>query len=159
MAGNKIRVFLVDDHQVLRDGSRLLLESASDMQIVGEAENGTNALRLIPELKPDIVVMDLSLPDISGIEVTRTIRNQVPGVHVVILSMHILKDFVLNAIEAGADGYVPKSSTHESLLDAIRTVAGGERYLHPQAANILVENYREEESPEERLFKELTDRE
>lgn len=159
MAGNKIRVFLVDDHQVLRDGLRLLLESAPDIQIVGEAENGTNALKLIPELKPDIVVMDLSLPDISGIEVTRTIRNQVPGVHVVILSMHILKDFVLNAIEAGADGYVPKSSTHESLLDAIRTVAGGERYLHPQAANILVENYREEESPEERLFKELTDRE
>jgi len=156
---DKIRVFLVDDHQVLRDGLQLLLESASDLQVIGEAENGTAALEMIPRLKPDIVVMDLSLPDISGIEVTRAIRNQVPGVHIVVLSMHILKDFVLNAIQAGADGYVPKSSTHESLLDAIRAVAAGERYLHPTAANILVENYREEESQEEILFKELTTRE
>lgn len=159
MSADKIRVMLVDDHHVLRDGLRLLLESAPDMEVVGEAETGTSALKLIPELMPDIVVMDLSLPDISGIEVTRTIRNQVPGVRIVVLSMHILKDFVLNAIEAGADAYVPKSSTHESLLDAIRAIFNGERYLHPLAARILIDSYREEQNPEETLFFELTDRE
>jgi DNA-binding NarL/FixJ family response regulator len=159
MGSDNIRVILVDDHQVLREGLRLLLKSEEDIQVIGEAENGTQALELAKETKPDVVVMDLGLPDISGIEVTRSIRNQIPGVRIVVLSMHTLKDFILNAIEAGADGYVPKSSTHESLLDAIRVVHSGERYLHPQAANALVDNYREEESMEAMLFRDLTERE
>lgn len=159
MPDDPIRVVLIDDHQVLREGLRLLLDTEKDITVVGEAEDGSQGLALVVRLEPDIVVMDLSLPDISGIEITRAIRNQVPGVRIVVLSMHILKDFVLNAIEAGADGYVPKSSTHESLLDAIRSVFNGARYLHPLAANVLVDNYRKEESAERSLFQELTERE
>lgn len=159
MSDESIKIFLVDDHKVLRDGLRMLLESEPDLQVVGEAGNGADALNRITTLKPDIVVMDLGLPDISGIDLTKTVRENIPGVKVVVLSMHTLKDYVLNAIGAGADGYVPKSSTHKSLVDAIRIVFSGERYLHPSAANILVDSYREEESPEEILYQELTKRE
>lgn len=159
MSDKSIKIFLVDDHKVLRDGLRMLLESESDLEVVGVAGNGADALERITALKPDVVVMDLGLPDISGIDLTKTVRENNPGVKVVVLSMHTLKDYVLNAIGAGADGYVPKSSTHESLIDAIRIVFFGERYLHPSAANILVDSYREEESTEEILYKELTKRE
>jgi DNA-binding NarL/FixJ family response regulator len=159
MQGEQIRVLLVDDHQVLRDGLRLLLESEKDILIVGEAANGKQAIESIEQLTPDVVVMDLGLPDISGIDVIKWIHTKLPDAHTVVLSMHTQKEFVLNAIEAGADGYVPKSSTHESLLDAIRTVHSGERYLHPLAANALVETYIEEESSEEQLYQDLTERE
>jgi two-component system response regulator NreC len=159
MPDDKIRVLLVDDHQVLRDGLRLLLESEDDILIVGEAADGKQAIESTEQLIPDVVVMDLGLPDISGIEVIKWIHTKLPDTHTVVLSMHTQKEFVLNAIEAGADGYVPKSSTHESLLDAIRTVHSGERYLHPLAANALVETYIEEESSEEQLYQDLTERE
>ncbi|MGD8457142.1 MAG: response regulator transcription factor [Anaerolineales bacterium] len=160
MPDEHIRVLLVDDHQVLRDGLRLLLESEKDIVIVGEASNGKQAIEKAKQLIPDVIVMDLGLPDISGIDVIKSIHPQLPDTHTVVLSMHTQKDFVLNAIGAGAEGYVPKSSTHESLLDAIRTVHAGERYLHPLAANALVETYiKEEESSEEQLFQDLTERE
>lgn len=159
MADEHIRVLLVDDHQVLRDGLRLLLESEEDMFIVGEAANGKQAIESAEQLTPDVIVMDLGLPDISGIDVMKLIRTKLPNTHIVVLSMHTQKEFVVNSIEAGADGYVPKSSTHESLLDAIRTVHAGERYLHPLAANALVETYIDEESSEEQLYQDLTERE
>jgi two-component system response regulator NreC len=159
MDDNLIRVILVDDHQVLRDGLRLLLDSEDDLEIIGEADDGHKALDLIETLTPDVVVMDLGLPDISGIEVTRRVQKKGIKTRVVVLSMHTKKEFVINAIGAGAAGYVPKSSTHESLLDAIRTVNSGQRYLHPVAANALVESYIEEDSSEELRFKALTERE
>lgn len=159
MQMDKIRVMLVDDHQVLRDGLRLLLESEPDLAVIGEAATGHQAVELFAALSPDVAIVDLGLPDISGIEVTRRFKQEMPQIRVVVLSMHSSKEFVINAIEAGADGYVPKSTTHESLLDAIRTVFAGERYLHPVAATALIETYVEEGNPEELRFQELTERE
>jgi two-component system response regulator NreC len=159
MTNKSIRVLLVDDHQVLRDGLRLLMESEPDMVVIGEAADGQQALESAKNLRPDVVVMDLSLPDISGIEVTRQVTKNYPDMKVLVLSMHSKKEFVINAIEAGAAGYVPKSSTHESLLDAIRTIQSGQRYLHPMAANALVEGYIEDGSSAEQRYQELTERE
>jgi two-component system response regulator NreC len=150
---------LVDDHQVLRDGLRLLLESEPDLAVVGEAATGQRAVELVASISPDVAIVDLGLPDISGIEVTRQLKQQMPLMKVVVLSMHSSKEFVINAIEAGADGYVPKSTTHESLLDAIRTVHAGERYLHPVAATALIATYVEEGTSEEIRFQDLTERE
>jgi DNA-binding NarL/FixJ family response regulator len=159
MDNKVIRVFLVDDHQVLRDGLRMLLDSESDVEVIGEASDGQQALILIEDLSPDVVVMDLGLPDISGIDVTKQLQERRIGGRVVVLSMHTKKEFVLKAIEAGAAGYVPKSSTHVSLLDAIRSVYSGQRYLHPLAANSLVETMFEEEDREGYGFHDLTERE
>jgi two-component system response regulator NreC len=152
-------VLLVDDHHVLRDGLKMLLRSETDIVIIGEASTGEEAVEFVEKHSPDIVVMDLGLPDFSGFEATKLIREKCPNVGVVVLSMHTRKEFVIKAIEAGANGYVPKSSTHESLLDAIRIVSSGERYLHPLAASALVDNIIKEESSDEQLFNELTSRE
>ena len=159
MPKDNIRVMLVDDHQVLRDGLRLLLESEGDMQVVGEAASGAEALDLAKAVLPDVAVVDLGLPDMSGMEVTRRLGEKLPDVRVVVLSMHTSKEFIVGAIEAGAEAYVPKSTTHESLIEAIRTVYAGERYLHPLGASALMETYTETETSEEVLFQELTERE
>lgn len=156
---NKIQVLLVDDHHVLRDGLKMLLGSETDMVIVGEAATGKEAVDFLEKHSPDVVVMDLGLPDFSGFEATKLIREKCPDIGVVVLSMHTRKEFVIKAMEAGANGYVPKSSTHESLLDAIRIVHSGERYLHPLAASALVDNLIKEKSSDEQLYHELTSRE
>lgn len=161
MTQTKIRVLLVDDHPVLRGGLRLLLEAEEDIAVIGEAATGQEAVSLTESLKPDVVVVDLGLPDISGFEVIKHIRGQEGGkeIGIVVLSMHTRKEFVVRAVEAGADGYVPKSSTHISLIDAIRVVQTGERYLHPLAASALMQSYVDEESDEKLRFQELTNRE
>jgi two-component system response regulator NreC len=161
MNKNKIRLLLVDDHPMLRDGLRIMLEGEEDIQVVGEASTGAEALELSASLAPDVMVIDLGLPDISGFEVIEQIKSWQEKVKpaVLVLSMHTRKEFVLRAIEAGAEGYVPKSSTHISLLDAIRVVHGGERYLHPVAASALVDSLIDEDSEEKQRFGELTDRE
>lgn len=153
-----ITILLVDDHKVLRDGLRALLESESDLAVVAEAGNGRDAVRLAQELQPDIIVMDLGLPDISGLETIRLIRGQDIRSRIIVLSMYIRREFVMPAIEAGCDGYVPKSSTHTSLLEAIRVVLTGERYLHPKAATALVESVTAKET-EADLFQQLSERE
>lgn len=156
---NKIRVLLVDDHSVLRDGLKVLLQAEADIEVAGEAGSGQEAVDMTFRLNPDVVVMDLGLPDFSGIEATRLVREGGHPARVVVLSMHTSKEFVVKAIEAGVDGYVPKSSTHVSLLDAIRTVYAGERYLHPKAASALVDTYREAETGDELRYQQLTGRE
>jgi two-component system, NarL family, response regulator NreC len=153
-----ITILLVDDHKVLRDGLRALLESEPDLTVVAEAGNAQDAIRLAQELQPDIIVMDLGLPDVSGLEAIRAIRAAKVKSRIIVLSMYIRREFVLPAIEAGCDGYVPKSSTHTSLLEAIRVVLTGERYLHPQAATALVESITAKET-EADLFQRLSERE
>jgi two-component system response regulator NreC len=153
-----ITILLVDDHKVLRDGLRALLESESDLTVVAEAGNGRDAIRLTQELQPDIIVMDLGLPDISGLETIRLLREQNIKSRIIVLSMYIRREFVMPAIEAGCDGYVPKSSTHTSLLEAIRVVLTGERYLHPKAATALVESVMAKET-EADLYQQLSERE
>jgi two-component system response regulator NreC len=159
MQDNQICVLLVDDHPVLRDGLRVLLEAETDMQVVGEAANGNEAIDLAIRLEPDVMVVDLGLPDVSGFEVIQQIRSHFgkSGPAIVVLSMHTRREFVVKAIEAGSEGYVPKSSTHVSLLDAIRVVHAGERYIHPAAASTLFES--SDDSQEKQRFAKLTDRE
>ena len=153
-----ITILLVDDHKVLRDGLRALLESEADLSVVAEAGNGRDAIRLAQELQPDIIVMDLGLPDISGLEAISAIRDAKVDSRIIVLSMYVRREFVRPAIEAGCDGYLPKSSTHTSLLEAIRVVLTGERYLHPKAATALVESVMVKKSEAE-LYKQLSERE
>jgi len=158
MKPESVRILLVDDHQILRDGLKVLLESEGGMQVVGEASTGMEGIALTRSLHPDLAVVDLSLPDISGLEVIRQIRMINPACRIVVLSMHTKRDFVIEAIEAGCDGYVPKSSAHTSLLQAIHVVLSGERYLHPKAATALVDSLTGSQTAAEK-FAALSDRE
>lgn len=139
MTGSPIRVLLVDDHQVLRDGLRVLLEGEEDMQVVGEADTAEAAIRMASEAQPDVAVMDLGLPGGSGLDAIQEIRRRQLPVRIVVLSMHRGRELVMRAIEAGSDGYVPKASAHTDLLQAIRSVHAGERFLHPTAATAVVD--------------------
>jgi len=158
MNDNKISILLVDDHKVLRDGLRALLESEDNLSVIAEAGTAEQAIQLGCSLNPDIIVMDLGLPDMSGLEAIRAIRGRNQTSRIIVLSMFSGREFVVPAIEAGCDGYVPKSSAHTSLLEAITTVMKGERYLHPKAATALMDSLRAQKS-EIHLFAELSERE
>jgi len=158
MTEPKIRVLLVDDHQVLRDGLRALLEGEEDMLVIAEAGTGQDAIRLASELHPDVIVMDLGLPDGNGINAIREIREQEIPVHIVVLTMYSDRELVMKALEAGSDGYVPKSSAHSDLLQAIRTVYAGQRYLHPIAATAVVDGMLNKQEGSQ-LLEKLSDRE
>ncbi|HSM56959.1 MAG TPA: response regulator transcription factor [Candidatus Sulfomarinibacteraceae bacterium] len=134
----EVTILLIDDHVVLRDGLRVLLDDEPGLRVVGEASTGAEGLSLARSLRPDIVVLDLGLPDMNGLEVIRQIRAQDQTCRIIVLSMYTRREFVLPAIEAGCDGYIPKSSTHTALLEAIPVVMRAERYLHPKAATALV---------------------
>ncbi len=139
MSEDKISILLVDDHQMLREGLKALLESEHDLEVVGEAATGHQAIQLAGELSPDIIVMDLGLPDMNGVAAIQAIRSRDSQSQIIVLSMYANKAVVMQSIEAGCAGYVPKSSAHTSLLEAIHTVMGGKRFLHPTAATALVE--------------------
>jgi len=134
-----VRILLVDDHRIVRDGLRALIENQPDMEVIGEADNGRDALRLAEESSPDLVVMDLSMPGLNGIETTRRIVSEVKGARVVVLSMHSDKRFVHEALRAGAAGYLLKDSAFEELAQAVATVMRGQSYLSPAIAGIVVD--------------------
>lgn len=153
-----IRILLVDDHQILREGLRVLLEGETGLAVVAEAGSGQEAIRLAAHCRPDLVVIDLGLPDMSGLEAIRQIRQHDPRMRIVVLSMHTQREFVLQAIELGCDGYVPKSTAHVSLLEAIRTVIAGERFLHPKVAGVLMDSLAQHVSETDQ-FNALSERE
>lgn len=153
-----VTILLVDDHVVLRDGLRVLLDDEPGLRVIGEAGTGAEALRLAAELQPDIIVMDLGLPDTSGVDVIREIRSRDQTTRIIVLSMYTRREFVVPAVEAGCDGYIPKSSTHTDLLAAIPVVLRGERYLHPKAATALVRSFTGKLSEGEQ-FADLSERE
>lgn len=137
---NKIRILLADDHAVLRSGLRLLINSQADMEVAGEAGDGFEAVEKAVQLQPDVILMDITMPVIGGIEATRQIREKAPAVKVLALTVHDDKAHLKRFLEAGASGYVPKKAADVQLLEAIRVVDKGEVYLHPSQANILVES-------------------
>ncbi len=139
------RLLLVDDHAVVRTGLRMLLEGEADMEIVGEAGTGAEALTAVEALRPDVVLMDIGLPDQSGIDATRAIKRLVPATAVVALTIHEDEEYFFRMLEAGATGYVPKRAAPEELLTAIRTAALGEVYLYPSLARLLVSDYLEQD--------------
>lgn len=158
MSEQGTRILLVDDHKILRDGLRVLLESEDDLAVVGEADTGAQAVVLAASLHPDVIIMDISLPDMSGLDAIRIIRQTDVSCRILVLSMYSRREFVAQALEAGCDGYVPKSATHTSLVQAIAVVMAGERYLHPTAATALV-GARSGELSETERFNQLSERE
>jgi DNA-binding NarL/FixJ family response regulator len=134
-----IRILLVDDHRMVREGVRSLLGASPDVEVVGEAGNGWEALDLVRTLSPDVVVMDIRMPDLNGVEATRLIRAQYKRVKVIALSMHADSRYVHNMLYAGACGYVLKSSAHEELLHAVRAASQGKAYLSPEIVGMVVE--------------------
>jgi DNA-binding NarL/FixJ family response regulator len=141
MASHSIRVLLVDDHVVVRRGLAALLASLGNFVVAGEAADGEEAIRVIGEAKPDLVLMDLSMPGLSGLEATRRLRQSRPGVRVLILSMHEDKEFVAQALLAGAGGYAVKHCTPEELRLAMETVAAGGTFISPTVAGPIVDDY------------------
>jgi DNA-binding NarL/FixJ family response regulator len=135
------RILLVDDHQMFREGLKAVLQCETDCQIVGEADNGIQAVELSRELAPDVIIMDISMPEMNGIEATRKIHEESPDIKIVILSMHTEKHFILGALKAGAVGIVVKSSASAELVAAIETVLSGKTYLSPSVSNVLVQNF------------------
>lgn len=157
----KTRLLLVDDHAVVRSGLRMLLENEGDVEIIGEAGTAAEALASAAQLKPDVILMDIGLPDKSGIEATRDIKAQFPEVAIVALTIHEDEEYFFKMLEAGASGYVPKRAAPEELVGAIRAAALGEVYLYPSMAKLLVQDYLINEPADKSKFasKDLTDRE
>jgi two-component system response regulator NreC len=156
-----IRLLLVDDHAVVRSGLRMLLEHETDLEIAGEAGTAQETLELVEKIAPDVVLMDIGLPDKSGIEATQEIKRRQPQVAVVALTIHEDEEYFFKMLQAGASGYVPKRAAPEELLTAVRTAAAGEIYLYPSLAKLLVKDYLaggRETSPAAPLH-ELTERE
>jgi two-component system response regulator NreC len=157
----KISLLLVDDHEVVRTGLRMLLENQSDMEILAEASSGEEASLLVDQYLPDVVVMDITLPDISGIEATRRLKARHPETAVVALTIHEDEQYFFEMLQAGASGYVPKRAAPDDLISAIRAANAGEIYLYPSLAKALVSDYlgRNRTEMEEEKLETLTPRE
>lgn len=136
-----IKVILVDDHQIVRDGIRSLLNDASHIEIIGEASDAYELYQLIKTNHPDIVVLDINLPKVSGIDVTRVLTRDYNNINVLILSMYTNEEFVFNAIKSGAKGYLPKNTTKKELLEAIYRLSRNEEYFSEPISNIILKSY------------------
>ena len=136
-----IRLLLVDDHKIMREGLRALIGSEPDLDVVGEASNGRDAVALARTCRPEVILMDVAMPDLNGVEATRQILAAVPGSSVVALSIHRDRRFVTHMVRAGASGYVLKGCSFEELVRAIRAAAAGEIYLTPAVAGALAQGY------------------
>ncbi|MCX6277770.1 MAG: response regulator transcription factor [Bacteroidetes bacterium] len=136
-----IRIFLVDDHQLVRDGIKALLMSSKDVLILGEASTGKECFEKIALEQPDILILDISLPDTTGIEITRKVSELYPAIRILILSMYTNEDFIFNSVKAGARGYLPKNTSREELLDAIHTIYGGDEFFADSISRIMLKSY------------------
>ena len=134
-----IKIILADDHKIVSDCLKPLLNKQPDMKVVGEAENGRMAVKLTQQLNPDVVIMDIAMPDLNGIEATRQIIARCPGVKIITLSMNSDKRYVTGVLNAGASGYLTKSCSFEELVGAIRVVAANKKYLSPDISGIVIE--------------------
>lgn len=136
-----IKVLIADDHKIMRDGLRSLLESHPDIEVVAEAENGRKAVQLSQERKPDVVIMDISMPDLNGMEATRQMLKELPHLKVIALSMHSDRRYILGMFEAGASGFLLKDCAFEELASAIDTVVANQPYLSPSIAGTVIQDF------------------
>jgi two-component system response regulator NreC len=159
----KIKIILVDDHQLVRDGIKALLTGIPDIAIIGEASGAGELFRELENLKPDLLIMDISLPEISGIEITKKICSEYPGINVLILSMYNNEEFIFNSLKAGARGYLPKNTSRDELLEAIYTINRGEEFFGESISKIMLKSYikraTNEDQPEDKTHAILTSRE
>lgn len=157
----KIRVLVVDDHTVVRDGVCALLALAPDIEVVGEAGDGREALEKVQQLLPDVVLMDVAMPLMGGLETTRRIHKDFPKVKVLVLTQYADKEYVFPVIEAGANGFISKTAASSEIATGIRSVHRGDSFLSPSIAKLLVENYQLASGSREKIdpYDQLTDRE
>lgn len=154
-----IKILLVDDHAVVRSGLHMILEPEEDVVIIGEAENAKQAIEKARTLEPDVILMDIHLPDMSGIEVTKQIKKINPAIAIVALTINEDEEYFFKMLEAGANGYVPKRAAPEELLTAIRAAAESEVYIYPSLAKLLVRDFLSAEPKQTNELELLTERE
>jgi len=159
-SGTNIKIIIADDHRIMREGLRTLIEKHPGMEVVGEAENGRTAIKMVRKASPDIVIMDIAMPDMNGIEATRHIIDEFQKIKVLVLSMHADRRFIVKVLHAGASGYLLKDCAFEECIDAIHAVAHNKVFLSSQITKIVVEDYIHSSSNgETSVFSVLTDRE
>ena len=157
---DKIRLVLADDHTILREGIRALLEDQPDMAVVGEAEDGRQAVQLTHDLRPNVVLMDIAMPLLNGLEATRQIKRDHPEIHVLVLTMHENEEYIHEVLAAGASGYVLKQAAASELVAAIRAVHHGEAVLSPAITRVVIQDYLRSEAAQPVVASnELTSRE
>jgi len=159
----KIKIILVDDHRLIRDGIKSLLTGTNDLEIIGEASDGKELFQKLTSLNPDLLIIDISLPDISGIEITKTICRDYPAIKVLMLSMYNSEDFIFNSIKAGAKGYLPKNTSRNELLEAIYAIQSGEDFFSESVSKTMLRSYirraTDDEKPTDKSNEILTTRE
>jgi len=157
----KIHILLADDHTILRAGLKMMLNAQSDMEVVGEAQDGHQAVREAQRLQPDVVLMDITMPDMNGIEATRQIKRLLPDIRILVLTMHEHDEYVFQALRAGASGYMLKEAADTELITAIHVIKSGQFYLSPTAQSVVVGDYlqRVRTGEERDSYSSLTERE
>ena len=140
---NKLRIVLADDHTILREGLRALLTADPDFEIVGEAQDGREAVRCVEKLEPDLLLMDLSMPRMSGMDAIREVKKRFPDTRIIALTVHKTEEYILTTLKAGADGYILKDATQDELIMAIKSVMVGKPYLSPGISEKVIEGYLE----------------
>ena len=141
--GEKKRIMIAEDHTILREGLRMLLSSNPDLEVVAEAQDGLDAVRLAENLKPDLILMDLSMPRMNGMGAIQEIKKQCPPTKILVLTVHKSEEYILATLKAGADGYVLKDATHSELMLAIKCIFSGKSYLSPGISEKVIEGYLE----------------
>jgi two-component system response regulator NreC len=154
-----IRIILADDHAIVRHGLNRSFQQEKDVEVIAQAQNGRSAVQLAKELLPAVVVMDIGMPDLNGIEATRQITGESPQVKVIALSMYSSRKYVTEMFKAGASGYLLKNCDFEELADAVRIVAGGKTYISPSVSDLVVQDYVNSSVEEDSAFSVLTRRE
>lgn len=154
-----ITIFLADDHSVLRDGLRLLLETQPDLQVIGAASNGREAIEQLQQLEPNIALLDISMPEVNGLDVARYLNRDCPNTQVIMLSMHRTTEHIIQALEAGARGYVLKESASDEVIGAIRAVQAGGRYLSQAVSSMAVDYYVRQSGTKSSPLERLNERE
>ena len=142
-------IVIAEDHTILREGLCSLISSQEDLEVVGQAGDGREAIRQVEGLEPDLILMDLSMPRMSGIEAIREIKKRIPKTKILALTVHKTEEFILEVLQAGADGYIPKDASSNELMMAIRSVLMGKRYLCPSVSKVVIEGYLESRRPSE----------
>jgi len=156
---DKISVLIADDHRLVRDGLKTIIDSSNDIHVVGEASNGLEVLKKVEELQPNVVLLDISMPKLNGMEAARRIRKEHPETKILILTMHEEEEYSLKMVRIGVSGYLLKDSTALEVMEAIRSVYSGKAFFSPQVAKVIAESYREAVAGKEDPYERLNDRE